>query len=238
MARELVPGVHLLELGFWPPLRSSAFLVRDGETTLVDAGLPVNYPRLRTEVRRTGVAISDLDRVLLTHYDLDHVGGLARLVPELDAPVYVGRADLDLLRGHVNPPALHHKGLFHRGLRRIHRLPADLDRRPVDDGDRIGGFVAFHTPGHNPGHVAYIHPELRAAFLGDLVWARDGALTPPIQLDSYDMAELRESVTRLAADAPPFDLACVGHGDPLLEGGHAALQSLATRFTADEDVSE
>jgi glyoxylase-like metal-dependent hydrolase (beta-lactamase superfamily II) len=233
MTDRIAPGVTRLDLGFRAPLGATAYLVEDGDLTLVDAGMPVNATRIRTAIDDAGYAIGEIDRVLITHYDLDHLGGLARLTPDLDAPVYMGRRDLDLLRGGYDPPLFHHKGLFHRAARALHSPPASLSYRAVVNRERIGGFEAFHTPGHNPGHTVYVHEELGAAFLGDLVWGDDGGLTVPIWLDSYDMAEIRESVRWFAAESPPFEVACVAHGDPVLEGGYEALQALAERVDAE-----
>ncbi|MFC7028281.1 MBL fold metallo-hydrolase [Halomicroarcula sp. GCM10025710] len=182
-------------LGLFPPFASNAYLVdetalgdADGDLTLVDTGLWWNEPTIVDELAAVGYAPGDLDRVLITHYDLDHVGGLNRLVPEFDGPVYVGTADLDLLNGDSDPAWLHHKGLFHRVARQLFPLP-DVDLYPVEDGDTVGRFTAHTTPGHNPGHVVYHHEDAAAAFLGDLVWEDDGALTTPIRFDSYDMVE-------------------------------------------------
>jgi len=237
MVRELGDGVWLLELGLFPPLASNAYLVDerrlagDGDgLALVDTGLWWNEPTVREELGAVGYGPADLDCVLLTHYDLDHVGGLNRLVPEFDGPVAVGRDDLDLLEGRAHPALMHHKGLFHRVSRRLFPLP-DLTLEPLGEGDTVGGFTAYHTPGHNPGHVVYHHAGASAAFLGDLVWAGDdGGLTTPFWGDSYDMAELRESVAGLAARIPAFDVAAMGHGDPLVRGGDDALSALAGRL--------
>jgi glyoxylase-like metal-dependent hydrolase (beta-lactamase superfamily II) len=229
MAEALGRGTWYLDLGFPAPLGANAFVVDDGEVTLVDAGLPVGGPRLRRELGDAGVSVGDIDRVLLTHYDLDHVGGLSRLAGELDAPVYLGEADLGLLQGTWDPPWLHHKGLFHRGLRRVYRLPQSLDLRPVTDGDAVGGFRAHHTPGHNPGHTAWVHDSLGVALLGDLAWSKPGGLVTPIWLDSYDMGRLRASVRGFARRAPPFEVVGVGHGEPLRSGGDAAVRDLAAR---------
>ncbi|MFC6862884.1 MBL fold metallo-hydrolase [Halomicroarcula sp. GCM10025817] len=234
MTRRLRDGVWLLELGLIPPFASNAYLVDetavgdgDGDLTLVDTGLWWNEPTIVDELGAAGFAPADLDRVLITHYDLDHVGGLNRLVPEFDGPVYVGTADLDLLNGDAHPAWLHHKGLFHRVTRQLFPLP-DLDLYPVHDGDGVGRFTAYTTPGHNPGHVVYYHPDVAAAFLGDLVWEDDGVLTTPIRFDSYDMVELRASVVELAERIPPFEVAAMGHGDPLSVGGFEALAALAS----------
>jgi glyoxylase-like metal-dependent hydrolase (beta-lactamase superfamily II) len=223
MAERLADGVWHLDLGWMPPLASNAYLIDDDEVTLVDAGLVRNRPSIRGELRAAGYAPADLDRVLLTHYDLDHTGGLARLGGALP-PVYIGETDAQLASAEWEPPWLHHKGLFHRVARTLFPLPTDVRR--VRDGDRIGGFTAHHAPGHNPGHTVYVH-DSGTAFLGDLVWEQDGELTTPIWFDSYDMVELRASVRDLA-DRIEFDLACMGHGTPLADP--MALADLAARL--------
>jgi glyoxylase-like metal-dependent hydrolase (beta-lactamase superfamily II) len=167
--------------------------------------------------------------VLLTHYDLDHVGTLAALAPELDAPVRAYGFDAQVLRGARKPPLRNHKGLIQR-LGGLVTDPADLDVESIGDGERVGSFTAYHTPGHTPGHVEYVSEELGVALLGDLVSESDGRLTPSEWLISYDTGAVVASVRDLAERAPPFEVACVGHGDPLASGGGAALRRLAARL--------
>ena len=223
MAERLVDGVWLLELGWFPPLAANAYLVDDGEVSLVDTGLRWNIPTLREEIKDAGYDVGDLDRVLLTHYDLDHTGGLEHIREADGLPVYLGERDARLLADEWTPPLFHHKGAFHRTVRELFPLPDEFDLRRVRDGDRIGSFTAYHTPGHNPGHTVYVH-ESGAAFLGDLVWEDEGQLTHPFWLDSYNMHELRESIRRLSPRVD-YEVACVGHGDPLFDSD--ALSRLA-----------
>lgn len=245
MASQLAAGLWQFELGLVPPLKSNAYLIddsdghplggaadgdSDGETgiTLVDTGLFWNLRSIRAEVTAAGYDLDDVDRVLLTHYDLDHTGGLSSVTADSTASVYLGTADARLAAGETDPNAFHHKGLFHRLARRLAPLPAGITVEHVSDGDRIGQFTAFHTPGHNPGHTVYVH-DAGVAFLGDLVWEEAGELTPPFWLDSYDMRQVRESIRQFADRAPAFELACMGHGSPLTADGSAALQRLADR---------
>lgn len=226
MAERLADGVWLLDVGWIRPLDTNCYLVDDGEVTLIDAGLWFNRPSLRSELSRAGYGPGDIDRVLLTHYDLDHTAGLGELRPEFDGPVYIGRRDYDLYRGRWDPPLLHHKGLFHRLARRLFPVGSSFDVRPVEDGETIGGFTAYHTPGHNPGHTVYVH-ESGAAFVGDLLWADGDDLTVPVWLDSYDIGRLRASVRRFADRVTPFETLAMGHGSPLTVGGYDALRRYA-----------
>jgi glyoxylase-like metal-dependent hydrolase (beta-lactamase superfamily II) len=253
MARELADGVWLLDLGLVPPLAANAFLVDGslrpdapesddtaadageptpdgegegiGDLTLVDAGLFYNLNSIRGELADAGYGVADLDRVLLTHYDLDHTGGLGSIADDLSGPVFLGEADARLVSGVNQPNAFHHKGLFHRIARRLFPLPDGVDVEHVRDGDEIGRFTAYHTPGHNPGHTVYVH-DSGVAFLGDLVWEEEGELTPPFWLDSYDMRELRESIRRFADRSIQFEIACVAHGTPITTSGDDALRRL------------
>lgn len=226
--KEVKEGVWRLDLPVLPKWRVNVYLVEDSGVTMIDAGVPWTAGRLRRELEGVGFGVGDVDRVLLTHYDLDHFGGLLRL-PDLDAEVYAGMPDAGYLSGAEKPPLLHHKGAFHRLLGLV--LPR-LDVEPLRDGDSVAGFEAHHSPGHNPGHMVYVNPGVEAAFLGDLVWERDGSLTPPVWMDSYDLGELRGSVREIAGRVS-FQYACMGHGEPLTEG-ERELRRLAGRLEGAE----
>ena len=54
----------------------NAYLVADDVLTLVDAGTPLDEDAIRTGVVESGHEVGDIERVLLIHCDLDHVGAL------------------------------------------------------------------------------------------------------------------------------------------------------------------
>ncbi|WP_424015158.1 MBL fold metallo-hydrolase [Halorubrum xinjiangense] len=224
MATEIADGVWRFDCR-----GVNAYLVFDDVPTLVDAGTPWDEEPIRRGLDKAGVDVAEIGRVLLTHYDLDHVGTLAALAPELDAPVYAYGFDAQLLRGTRSPPLRNHKGLIQRLGGLLTDLP-DLDVVGVRDGEEIGSFTAYHTPGHTPGHVAYVSEELGVGLLGDLVSESDGALDPSEWLISYDTDAVLDSVRDLTERAAPFAVACVGHGDPLTSGGSEALAALAARI--------
>lgn len=223
MTDELRPGrVYRLDLKM-----ANAYLVDDGEVTLVDAGSPQALENLRSELHEAGYDEEDVDRVLVTHFDQDHVGTLAHL--SFDGPIYAMEPDASYLDGSRKPPLSNHKGL----LQRLTDFWLTRPSRPVrrlDDGASVGGFTAYHTPGHTPGHAVYVHEGLGVALLGDLVAGNDGSLTTAPQILAYSSQENARSVRELAARNVSFEIAAVGHGDPLVEGGSRALDELARRL--------
>ncbi|MFB6150166.1 MAG: MBL fold metallo-hydrolase [Haloarculaceae archaeon] len=223
MPTELRDGVWWLDLG-----GVNAYLVDDGGTvTLVDAGPPWRAGAVLDGVVEAGFALSSLERVLVTHYDADHVAGLARL-GGLDATVYAGRDDAALVAGDARPGWGSLKGASQRLMAPLVGDPA-VDVHPVGDGDTVGSFTVYGTPGHTPGHVAFVSERLEAGFLGDLVRESDGDLEPSPWFLSADADRVAESIRDLAGRAPPFEVLGVGHGVPFKRDGKARLDALAQR---------
>ncbi|WP_049901050.1 MBL fold metallo-hydrolase [Halococcus agarilyticus] len=222
MATRLGDGI------WWFGLRGvNAYLVEDDVLTLVDAGTPLDAGAIAAGIEETGHAVRDVERVLLTHYDMDHVGTLSRL-DDLDAVVRTGAADAAMLTGETNPPWRNHKGALQRATGPF--LGCDLPVAAIDDGDSVGTFTAYHTPGHTPGHTAFVSEERSAGFLGDLVFESDGSLDSSPWLVSYDTDEARESVRSLAERAPAFDALGMGHGVPFVRDGDQRLADLARQL--------
>jgi glyoxylase-like metal-dependent hydrolase (beta-lactamase superfamily II) len=210
----------------------NAYLADDGGTlTLVDAGTPRDGATIRAAVREAGYDTRDIERILVTHFDVDHVGALASLAAESGATVHMGAADAPFLMGKEKPPGLTLKGAVQRVSRPFLDRP-DRDPDLVADGDEIGSFVAYHTPGHTPGHTAYVSDALDAAFVGDLVFESDGELDPSPWFLTYDGDTVRESIHDLADRAPAVDVLAMGHGTPFVRDGSIRLAELGERLEA------
>jgi len=204
---------------------TNAYLVDDGTLTLVDTGLPWHGNTLIGGLQEAGFDFADIDRILLTHFDVDHVGSLAAFDGN-DLTVYVGAPDEPLVTGERAPPLSNHKGLIQRLGRALVTAP-DNPVEAVSDGDTVGSFTVYETPGHTPGHVCYVSESLSAAFLGDLVREADGELQPSPWAISYDTSEIERSIKSFDASAPDFETAAMGHGVPFAQGGCQRLSELA-----------
>lgn len=131
-----------------------------GLAALVDPGGDVD--RLLAAVDKAGVK---LDKLLLTHAHLDHVGGALELARGLDLPIH-GPQEGDAFWLDALPDQARMFGF----------PPAEAFRpdRWLHDGDTVElgqlRFRVIHCPGHTPGHVVFFEPESRHAFVGDVLF--------------------------------------------------------------------
>ncbi len=193
------------------------FLVQARVPVLVDAGTPLHAGAVVEELRDAGVTPK---LVLLTHGDFDHVGGAAAVRAATGATVLAPAAERPLLTG-----ALRRRLWIRLLIRAVNhgRAPREpsIDRW-IEDGEEIEGLRAVATPGHTPGHTAYL--------FGTTLLAGDAVITgerfrEPQRAFTIDTAEARRSIEKLAA--LELDLAVSGHGPPA-RGAKEKLADLVT----------
>lgn len=220
---EVTPDVTRLKLK-----GVNAYLDLSDGVTLVDTGTPWDAGTIQAALQEAGFTLQDVDRVLITHYDIDHVGGLPKLAAELDAVAYMMEPDRGYLTGEGKPSPWNQKGAFHRIVRHIVRTP-DIQVEEVEDGDTVAGYRAVHTPGHTPGHTAYLDRERGICFLGDLVMEKNGGFKVPFRALNYSTNQVKSSIQDLARHAPDIEVGCMGHGDPVGRDAGEKLRELAER---------
>lgn len=201
MPEELVSDVFdltLRETG--DGKRYRAYLIEDDVPTLFDVGLPDTADALFEELAAVG---REPERVVITHGDGDHVGGLDAVVDRYAPEVYVP-AETDLAAG------------------------TEPDER-FGDGDAVGGFTAVHVPGHGPDTYAFVDEDRSLAVLGDAVSGADQRGLPagyfhlPPAVYSDDLNRAEGSLERLLAYE--FDAGLVYHGAPVLEDASRKLDA-------------
>lgn len=131
-----------------------------GSAALVDPGGDVEL--LLAEVDKAGVR---LEKLLLTHAHVDHVGGTLAIARRLNLPI-LGPQEGDAFWLDALPDQA-----------RMYRFPLAESFRPdhwLHDGDTVElgelRFQVIHCPGHTPGHVVFFEPESRHAFVGDVLF--------------------------------------------------------------------
>ncbi|MFC9278443.1 MBL fold metallo-hydrolase [Streptomyces collinus] len=232
---ELLPRLHLLRF----PV-GQAYLWHDGaESTLIDAGAVGAGRAIADALTALGRAPGDVRRIVLTHFHEDHAGGAGEFAALSGAEVVAHRLDAPFVRGERPgpPPRFEDWELPLHAAAAAH-LPAGEPARPpgvtaVSDGDVLdfgGGARVVHVPGHTDGSIALFLAAEGVLFTGDTVAASpvDGAVVPGVF--NLDRPRLLTGFHRLAA--LDTDVACFGHGEPVLGGASAALRRAAARHPA------
>ena len=199
MIEEIAPSVYDLTIAEMNGGRYRVFLF-DGETpTLVDAGLTDTTDAVTDRLVDLGV---EPERLLITHGDPDHAGGLPGLADRYELTAWVPEG-LDIGGGYVP------------------------DNR-YGDSDMIGRFTAVHTPGHTSEHHALIDEANGIAVLGDAVFGADARGLPegyfvlPTGYFSTDLNQADESLGRLIDH--DFDVGLVYHGESVTSGASEKLE--------------
>jgi glyoxylase-like metal-dependent hydrolase (beta-lactamase superfamily II) len=236
---EIVPGLHCLA---GVALGVNAYLwlprTRDGvdasNAVLFDCGYPWQAPALFDSLARLGCPIEELGSIAITHDDFDHSGGLAEVAAASGAGVVAHKAEVESIQSPFWREMPHRRNLSSLVLRAVTgfayaarpKLPVEVTR-PVDDGAELpGGWVAVHTPGHTPGHLAFWHPATRVLIAGDALGSpQAGRIRANTGNYSADDEEVVRSVRKLAALKP--DTICFGHGPEIIGGAAAMLDRLA-----------
>lgn len=196
----------------------------DEGPVLVDAGLPSSPDEIHAALRELGFDPLDLHAVVVTHTDLDHVGGLAELVDGTDARVFLSEIAALLLTGETELPWLNTKGLFQRVTGYFVDPPATERITTVPDGGEVLGLEAIATPGHGLGHMSFARED-GVVFVGDLV-RLEGEPTIAPSVVNYDTDQARESLATLLERVPSLQTALAGHGEPLTERARERLQAV------------
>ncbi|MDI4645971.1 MBL fold metallo-hydrolase [Cohnella hashimotonis] len=208
----------MLELKLGTMTIHPTILIDEDSWTLVDTGMPGSAPAILELAKQAGIGDRPLKAILLTHQDLDHIGGLPGLLEATGggATVFAHSEDAGAINGTVpmikmTPERLagflqqapeEVRAQFERTF--LHPARPNVDRH-FADGDSLpfgGGLTVVHTPGHTPGHVSLYHPATKTLIAGDATVAREGELAGPNPPVTPDMDTALASLGKLA----PLDI--------------------------------
>lgn len=218
----------------------NVYLILDDPVTLIDTGpkTPEALEALREGLRRAGVRLLDIERIVLTHTHEDHCGLARRLLDEApDAEVHVHLWEAGhlasrlayeeyralLLRAGVPTDAVEAMRGLYDGMRRYtDPLEPGQCRELLDEQElefASGSLRVIHTPGHTPGSCSFLREADRTVIAGDCVLKRitPNPILAPDPIDRSrrfrSLEEYLVSLARLRSFAPT--LVYGGHGEPI-----------------------
>ncbi|AMO24162.1 MBL fold metallo-hydrolase [Ramlibacter solisilvae] len=146
------------------PFQQNCSIVYDDQTreaAVIDPGGDLD--RILDEVERLGLT---LQQIWLTHGHIDHAAGSSAMAQQLGIPI-IGPHEAD--RFWID-------GLPQQS--RMFGFPAAeafVPSRWLADGDTVElgahRLQVRHCPGHTPGHVVFHSPDMKRAFVGDVLFA-------------------------------------------------------------------
>jgi len=149
----------------------NAFLVQEDDgLTLIDTAIGGSSKAILAQAADLGAPIV---RILLTHAHTDHIGSLDALADELpDAEVMISARDAILLAGDKSlQPG--ESGKLRGGYPGAKTKPT----RTLEGGETIGSLEVIATPGHTPGHLAFLDTRDRTLYCGDVFTTLFGVYT-------------------------------------------------------------
>ncbi|MFF2479937.1 MBL fold metallo-hydrolase [Paenibacillus sp. NPDC058071] len=236
--------IEMLELDLGIMVVHPVIVFDETGWVLIDTGMPGSAQTLFDQAKQAGVAERLLTAVLLTHQDLDHIGGLPGIVASSDTPpvIWAHPADEGAINGTEPFQKISREQLFgmlqslpdnearvqfeqaypESGLKHVHRTFTHGDKLPFG-----GGLTVIHTPGHTPGHVSFYHHASKTLIAGDAMVANDGVLEGPNPQMTPDLDQALDSLKALI-DYDIEQVVCY-HGGLIQGGVNERIAKLADR---------
>lgn len=194
---KIADGIAMLKLPMNITGRKSTIyptLIWDDETVvLVDSGAPGTLDGIKNAMENAGVPFGRLNKIIITHQDIDHIGGLKDILDKLpEVELLAHESDKPYIQGEKKLVRLNSKFMD-----RINSLP-DKERKmameifnniphvevkkTLTDNEMLsfcGGIKVIHTPGHTPGHICLYHEMSKTLIAGDELNIIDGQLSGP-----------------------------------------------------------
>jgi glyoxylase-like metal-dependent hydrolase (beta-lactamase superfamily II) len=202
-----------------PGVVSNTYVVADPDgLTLIDAGLPGTTKKILAYVASLGKSAQDVKRIVITHSDLDHIGGLAALQKATRARTYASQIEADAIAlgkasRQIKPAGFSLRGILFSLLGPFIKATPFQVHEIVTDGQTLpalGGLRVIETPGHTPGHISLFAPSVGVLFCGDSMVSDEKGLLGSRPGITWDEARARESERKQATLGA--QIVCSGHG--------------------------
>jgi len=190
--KEFLPGIYqiTLTLSGFSPGSVNVYLIRDSSGyCLIDTGwdTPPSVKSLQEQLAELNVCFQDINRVIITHCHLDHLGMISRFKKSHRATIYLHEREMELIKVRFSNGdqfiPLTDRFLQKHGVPEYELTPPEIKIPEIinlTDPDillkggeeiTIGDYrlKVLHTPGHTPGHISLYEEAKRFLFSGDVL---------------------------------------------------------------------
>jgi glyoxylase-like metal-dependent hydrolase (beta-lactamase superfamily II) len=214
---KIADGIEMLEVEgvfLGQPCKVYPSIIVDGDTTiLVDAGYPGVHPQIIEAMKRAGIPAQKLNKVILTHQDIDHIGGLPALLEDIPQHVDVLAHEeekatiqgerkpnkLELLERSLDTASEETRWIYEQLQRAYQKCHIQVDQM-LKDGEELpylGGVVVIHTPGHTMGHICLYLRKFKILIAGDALVVEDNQIKLCPEYLNYDKALFAQSFKKV-----------------------------------------
>jgi len=155
---------HVASLREW--VANIFFYTKNGNTIMIDAGY--NYDRLEEKMSWLNLNPKEIEHILITHQDTDHMGAVEKDSELLfkSATLYIGEIENRYLIGESR------RRVFH-GLYKLPKVKTDNKKVLLKDGQVFYihdiKIESILVPGHTWGHMVFLIDD-KYLFTGDTIW--------------------------------------------------------------------
>ena len=184
--------IHLIQgMG----LTSNIYVIGKTAITLIDAGNGARINSLTNQLQKSGLAVEDVVKVIVTHAHADHIGGLEDVCQKAHPEILIHEAE-------------------------AHSLPGWIPKQSIiklRGGEQVatekGVVEVIHTPGHSRGALCLYDRQRRTLFSGDTVFP--GGFFGRCDLEGGDAKALVLSLKALTK--LNVDILLPGHEEPVFQ---------------------
>lgn len=215
---KISTGIEMLEISTVlmdkPDKIFPTLFADENNIILVDTGYPGQLARLQEVLSEAGFHFDKLTKIIITHHDIDHIGGLSSILKESSQKIEVFahaeekpyiqgekkavklaalEANLDSLPQQMIP--------IFEGFKRFYSTNKSTVDKTLSDGEILpycGGIKIIYTPGHTPGHICLYHIQSKTLIAGDMLGIENGVLIKAAANTNYDKELASESLEKLA----------------------------------------
>jgi|RhiMetdeSRZDD1v2_1073273.scaffolds.fasta_scaffold37488_2 glyoxylase-like metal-dependent hydrolase (beta-lactamase superfamily II) len=207
-----------------PGVVANPYIIVDPDgLTVIDAGLPRSQKKILAYVAGLGKQAQAVKRIIITHADLDHFGGLAALQAATGARTYASKIEAAAIAigkssREIKPTGFSFRRVLFAVMRPLMKAtPFQVDEI-ISEGQTLpilGGLRVVETPGHTPGHISLFASSVGVLFCGDSIVSDEKGLHGSRPGITWDETKARESERKQATLGA--SIVCSGHGPVVMD---------------------